>query len=79
MRKVDKNRCPFCGSTETNIMVPIYASCHTENGRFVAEVYESHLEDVPYIPIAKARGFTGAVDKNSGSLLRIYCKVVLSQ
>ena len=47
MRKVDENRCPYCGSKETNIMVPTYVSCHTENGRLVAELYESP-KDVPY-------------------------------
>ena len=47
MRKVDENRCPYYGSRETNIMVPTYASCHTENGRLVAELYEA-TKDVPY-------------------------------
>ena len=43
----DENRCPYCGSKETNIMVPTYASCHTENGRLVTELYEIP-KDVPY-------------------------------
>lgn len=46
MRKVDENRCPYCGSEETNILVPTYVSCHTENGKLVAELYESP-NDVP--------------------------------
>ena len=47
MRKIDENRCPICGSRDTNIMVPTYASCHTEGGRLVVELYESPSEDTP--------------------------------